>query len=39
MQIINKRYQYNLKDKLGQGAFGLVLKGTDILTGEIVAIK
>lgn len=31
--------RYELGEELGRGAFGLVYKGTDIKTGEVVAIK
>lgn len=33
------KYQFSLKDILGQGSYGQVFRGTDDATGEIVAIK
>lgn len=37
MDIINKKYK--LLDKIGEGSFGLIYKGTNIRTRENVAIK
>ena len=31
--------RYNLAQKLGKGAYGIVWKGTDLKTKEVVAVK
>ena len=35
--IINKKYK--LLEKIGEGSFGVIFKGENIITGELVAIK
>ena len=37
MDIIGKKYK--LLEKIGEGSFGLIFKGQNIRTGELVAIK
>lgn len=38
-KTVGAKYEYELKDKLGSGAFAEVYKGRNKTTGEVVAIK
>lgn len=38
-KTVGSKYEYEMKDKLGSGAFAEVFKGKNKSTGEIVAIK
>lgn len=33
------KYQFNLKDQIGEGSYAIVYKGKDEKTGQKVAIK
>ena len=37
MELINKKYR--IIEKIGEGSFGLIYKGENIRTRELVAIK
>lgn len=38
-KTIGKKYEYEMANRLGQGAFAEVYKGLNKETGEVVAIK
>lgn len=38
-KVIGDKYEYELNQKLGSGAFAEVFKGKNKLTGEVVAVK
>ena len=38
-KTIGKKYEYEMVNRLGQGAFAEVYKGLNKETGEVVAIK
>jgi cyclin-dependent kinase 2 len=37
--LSNERYVYNKSDKLGEGTYGIVYKGVDLVTKNAIAIK
>jgi calcium-dependent protein kinase len=38
-KTVGAKYEYELSNRLGQGAFAEVYKGKNKVTGEVVAIK